>query len=121
MAPLTPTGDLDLEALQRLLSGRTRVVSVSHVSHALGTVLPVAEIVAMARSVGAVTVIDGAQATPHLPIDVQAIGCDFYVGCGHKTYGPTSVGILYGRREWLDRIPPQEGGSDNAETVTFDG
>jgi cysteine desulfurase/selenocysteine lyase len=121
VAPVTPEGDLDLDALQGLLSERTRVVSVSHVSHALGTVLPVARVAEMARAVGAVMVIDGAQATPHLPVDVQEIGCDFYVGCGHKTYGPTSVGILYGRREWLDRIPPHDGGSDNSETVSFEG
>ena len=121
VALITPEGDLDLKALQELLSTRTRVVAVSHISHAFGTVLPVARIVEMARAVGAVTVIDGAQATLHPPADVQAIGCDFYVGCGHKTYGPTSIGILYGKREWLDRIPPHEGGSDNSETVTFEG
>jgi selenocysteine lyase/cysteine desulfurase len=103
VTPITPDGDVDLDALGRLLSGRTRGVSVSHVSHALGTVVTVARIAGMARARGAFMVVDGAQATPHLPVDVMEIGCDFYVGCGHKTYGTTSVGILYGKREWLDR------------------
>jgi cysteine desulfurase/selenocysteine lyase len=120
VAPITDAGELDLDAYRALLGPRTRLVSVVHVSNALGTVNPVAELVGAARSAGAVTVVDGAQAVPHLPVDVQAIGCDFYVFSSHKMYGPTGVGVLYGREALLDRMPPYQGGGDMISSVTFE-
>jgi cysteine desulfurase/selenocysteine lyase len=119
VAPITLEGDVNLDALERLLPDRKRVVSVSLVSYALGTAFPVARTAEMARTRGAGVVIDSAGAKPHLPVNVKEIGCDLYAGCGHKIYGPTSVSILYGKLEWLDRIPPMEGGSDNSRTVSF--
>ncbi|WP_019587481.1 aminotransferase class V-fold PLP-dependent enzyme [Deinococcus apachensis] len=121
VAPVNDAGDVEVEAVTSLLTDRTKVVSVSHVSHVLGTVLPVREITEVAHARGIAVVVDGAQATPHLPLDMGDIGCDFYVMCGHKTYGPTSVGMLYGTDEWLDRLAAWEGGSDNASEVTFEG
>ncbi|ADV67248.1 aminotransferase class V-fold PLP-dependent enzyme [Deinococcus maricopensis] len=121
VAPVSDAGEVHADDVAALLSDRTKVVAVSHVSHVLGTILPVREIAEVAHARGAVVVVDGAQATPHVPLDLQALGCDFYVMCGHKMYGPTSVGLLYGTREWLERLPAWEGGSDNAKTVTFGG
>ncbi len=107
--PVVGEGFLDLETFGRLLSPRTRVVAVAHVSNVLGTINPVRQIVDQARAVGALTVIDGAQAAPHLPLDMSAIGCDFYVFSPHKMLGPTGIGVLYGRRATLDRLPPPRG------------
>ncbi|MFB9994910.1 aminotransferase class V-fold PLP-dependent enzyme [Deinococcus oregonensis] len=121
VAPVTDSGEVEVDAVAALLTERTKVVSVSHVSHVLGTILPVREITERAHSRGIPVILDGAQATPHMPLDLQEIGCDFYVMCGHKTYGPTSVGMLYGTSEWLARLPAWEGGSDNAAEVTFEG
>ncbi|MFC4638841.1 aminotransferase class V-fold PLP-dependent enzyme [Deinococcus hohokamensis] len=121
VAPMNDAGEVEPEAVAALLTNRTKVVSVSHVSHVLGTILPVREITGLAHARGVPVVVDGAQATPHMPLDLQEIGCDFYVMCGHKTYGPTSVGLLYGTAEWLERLPAWEGGSDNASQVTFGG
>jgi cysteine desulfurase / selenocysteine lyase len=118
--PITDGGELDLDAFRALLTDRTRLVALIHVSNALGTVNPVAELVAAARAAGAVTLVDGAQAIPHLPVDVQAIGCDFYVFSGHKMYGPTGTGILYGREALLDAMPPYQGGGDMIASVTFE-
>ncbi|QIF42611.1 aminotransferase class V-fold PLP-dependent enzyme [Aeromonas veronii] len=118
---LDERGDLDLAAYHAMLGPRTRLVSVAHVSNALGTVNPVKEIVAAAKMVGAVTLIDGAQAVAHLEVDVQAIGCDFYAFSGHKLYGPTGIGVLWGRTELLERMPPWQAGGEMIDRVSFSG
>jgi cysteine desulfurase/selenocysteine lyase len=119
--PITNTGELDLDAFERLLTERTRLFAVTHVSNALGTVNPVRELVARAAARGVVTLIDGAQSVPHLAVDVRALGCDFFAFSGHKIYGPTGVGVLYGREALLERMPPWQGGGDMIETVTLEG
>lgn len=119
--PLDKRGDLDLAAYHAMLGPRTRLVSVAHVSNALGTVNPVAQIVEAAKAVGAVTLIDGAQAVAHLEVDVQAIGCDFYAFSGHKLYGPTGIGVLWGRTERLERMPPWQAGGEMIDRVSFSG
>src|SRR6185503_6942759 len=103
-----------------LLSARTRIVAVGHVSNALGTINPVRQIVEEAHARGAVVLIDGAQAVPHMAVDVQALGCDFYVFSSHKMFGPTGVGVLYGRRPLLEAMPPYQGGGDMIASVTFE-
>ncbi|WP_429109550.1 aminotransferase class V-fold PLP-dependent enzyme [Aeromonas veronii] len=119
--PLNERGDLDLAAYHAMLGPRTRLVSVAHVSNALGTVNPVKEMVAAAKAVGALTLIDGAQAVAHLDVDVQAIGCDFYAFSGHKLYGPTGIGVLWGRTELLERMPPWQAGGEMIDRVSFSG
>lgn len=119
--PLDERGDLDLAAYHAMLGPRTRLVSVAHVSNALGTVNPVKEMVAAAKAVGALTLIDGAQAVAHLVVDVQAIGCDFYAFSGHKLYGPTGIGVLWGRTELLERMPPWQAGGEMIDRVSFAG
>ncbi|MFQ1744486.1 aminotransferase class V-fold PLP-dependent enzyme [Aeromonas veronii] len=119
--PLDERGDLDLAAYHAMLGPRTRLVSVAHVSNALGTVNPVKEMVAAAKAVGALTLIDGAQAVAHLEMDVQAIGCDFYAFSGHKLYGPTGIGVLWGRTELLERMPPWQAGGEMIDRVSFSG
>lgn len=119
--PLDERGDLDLAAYLAMLGPRTRLVSVAHVSNALGTVNPVARMVAAAKAVGALTLIDGAQAVAHLAVDVQAIGCDFYAFSGHKLYGPTGIGVLWGRTELLERMPPWQAGGEMIDRVSFNG
>jgi cysteine desulfurase/selenocysteine lyase len=120
VVPLTPDGALDLDVYRGLLTSRTRIVALSHVSNVLGTVNPVAELTDLAHRAGAVVVVDGAQAVPHIPVDVRALDCDFYAFSGHKLYGPTGIGVLYGRKKLLDRMPPWQGGGGMIETVTFD-
>lgn len=120
VAPITDDGDVDLAAFRALLSKRTRLVAVTHVSNALGTVNPVKEIIAAAHAHGAVVLLDGAQSAPHLAVDVQELGCDFFVCSGHKLYGPTGIGVLYGRREILEAMPPWHGGGDMIQKVTFE-
>jgi len=120
VVPITNAGELDLDAFRALLTERTKLLAVIHISNALGTINPVADLVAAARAVGAVTLVDGAQAVPHLPVDVQAIGCDFYAFSGHKMYGPTGTGILYGRQALLEAMPPYQGGGDMIASVTFE-
>jgi cysteine desulfurase/selenocysteine lyase len=120
VAPLTDDGDVPLQEIESRLSDRTKIVAISHVSNALGTILPVEEITKRAHERGAVVLIDGAQAVAHLPVDVQAIGCDFYAMSAHKLYGPTGVGVLYGRRELLERMPPYQGGGDMIRAVSFE-
>ena len=121
MLPITNEGELDLEAYPALLGERTKLVAVAHVSNALGTVNPVAAICAEARARGIAVMVDGAQGVPHLPVDVQELGCDFYAFSGHKMFGPTGVGVLYGRAELLDAMPPYQGGGGMIASVSFEG
>lgn len=117
--PIDARGEVALDRLDELLGARTRIVAIAHVSNSLGTVLPVAEIARRARAAGAVTVVDGAQAVAHLPVDVGALGCDFYAFSGHKLYGPTGSGVLWGRGALLEAMPPWQGGGDMIRSVTF--
>jgi cysteine desulfurase/selenocysteine lyase len=121
VVPIDARGVVDFEAYLGLLGPRTRLVALAHVSNALGTVLPVADFAAAARERGIATVLDGAQAVPHLPVDVQAIGCDFYAFSAHKMYGPTGIGVLYAREALLAGMPPWQGGGDMILTVSFEG
>jgi cysteine desulfurase/selenocysteine lyase len=120
VAPIDDAGVVDLAAFERLLSERTRLVAVAHVSNALGTVNPVERMTELGHAAGAVVLVDGAQAAPHLPIDVRRIGCDFYAFSGHKVYGPSGVGALYGRAALLEAMPPWQGGGDMISSVTFE-
>ncbi|MGE0386097.1 MAG: cysteine desulfurase [Gammaproteobacteria bacterium] len=120
VVPIDEAGALDLDAFDRLLGPRTRILALVHVSNALGTVNPVRELAARARARGAVVLVDGAQAVAHMPVDVQALGCDFYAFSGHKLYGPTGIGALYGRAELLESMPPWQGGGDMIRMVSFD-
>lgn len=117
--PLTESGELDMEAYSRLFTDKTRIVSVTHVSNVLGTVNPVRELVRIAHEHNVPIVIDGAQSAPHFMVDMQAIDCDFFVFSGHKTYGPTGIGVLYGKEAWLDKLPPYQGGGEMIEHVSF--
>jgi len=119
VAPVTDNGELDLEAFRAQLSGRTKIAAFLHVSNAIGTVMPVDEMIAAAHDAGAKVVIDGCQAVPHMPVDVQALDADFYVFSGHKLYGPTGIGVLYGKEALLEAMPPWQGGGDMIESVTF--
>lgn len=118
--PVTEGGTLDLDAFKGMLSNRTRIVTVGHVSNVLGTINPIAEIAAAAHEVGAIVVTDGAQATPHLPVDVSALGCDFYVGTGHKMLAPTGIGFVWGREALLEDMEPFHGGGDMIADVWID-
>jgi cysteine desulfurase/selenocysteine lyase len=119
--PMDERGALDQEAYRRLLGPKTRMVAISHMSNALGTINPVQQMVADARAVGATVLLDGAQAITHLPVDVQALGADFYVYSAHKLYGPSGVGVLWGRRELLEAMPPYQSGGDMIEVVRLEG
>lgn len=119
--PFSDEGVLDLEALRSLFSDRTRLVALNHVSNTLGTVNPISEVVSMAHSHGVPVLVDGAQAVAHLPIDVQALGCDFYCFSGHKMYAPMGVGVMYGRRDLLDQLPPYQGGGEMIKDVKLEG
>ena len=118
--PINEAGDVDLEKAAEIIGPRTRLVAFAHVSNALGTILPVAELTALAHAHGAAVLIDGAQAASHLAVDVQRLDCDFYVCSGHKMYGPTGIGALYAQERWLEVMPPWQGGGDMIETVRFD-
>ena len=118
--PMFDSGELDLEAFARLLTSRTKLVAISALSNALGTVTPVAEIIRQAHAAGAVVVVDGAQAAYHMPIDVRALDCDFFAVTGHKLYGPTGIGVLYGKAALLEAMPPWMGGGDMIASVTFE-
>ncbi|MEZ5316318.1 MAG: cysteine desulfurase [Vicinamibacterales bacterium] len=120
VAPIDDRGDIELDALRALVGERTRLVAFAHMSNALGTVTPVDEIVGIARAAGAAVLVDGSQAAYHLPVDMQAIGADFYVCTGHKVYGPTGIGVLAAREDVLDRMPPFLGGGDMIASVTFE-
>ena len=118
--PIDDCGRLKLEALEALLTPRTRLVSVAHVSNVLATVNPVKRIAEMVHAHGALLLVDGAQSVPHIKVDVQELDCDFYVFSGHKVYGPTGVGVLYGKESLLDRMPPYQGGGEMIARVTFE-
>lgn len=119
--PVSDLGEIDITALDDLLDERVKMVAVSHISNALGTVNPVADIIEKSHRVGAKVLIDGAQAMVHAPIDVQALNCDFYAFSGHKMFGPTGIGVLWGRRELLEAMPPWQGGGEMIEQVSFSG
>lgn len=119
VAPVNDAGELLMDEFERLLGPRTRLVAVTHVSNALGTINPVGRIIELAHARGARVLIDGAQSVPHAAVDVQALGCDFYAFSGHKLYGPTGIGVLYGRRELLESMPPYQGGGEMIREVSF--
>lgn len=118
--PMNDKGELLLDEYEKLFTERTKIVSVTHVSNVLGTVNPVKDIVRIAHEHGVPVMVDGAQSTPHFAVDVQDIGCDFFAFSGHKMYGPTGVGVLYGKENWLDRMPPYQGGGEMIESVSFE-
>jgi cysteine desulfurase/selenocysteine lyase len=120
VVPMDDRGELDVAAYERLLGDRTRLVALPHVSNALGTVVPVRHMIDLAHRRDVPVLLDGAQAVPHLPVDVQALDCDFFAFSGHKVFGPTGIGILYGKAERLERMPPYQGGGDMIKTVTFE-
>lgn len=120
VVPITDAGELLLEEFERLLNPRTRLVAVVHVSNALGTINPIHEIVRLAHAQGVPVLVDGAQAVPHLTVDVRELDCDFYAFSGHKVFGPTGIGVLYGKAELLEAMPPYQGGGDMIKSVTFD-
>ena len=118
--PVTDNGELCLDEYERLFNEHTRLVSITHVSNVLGTVNPVKDMIAIAHSHGVPVLVDGAQSTPHFAVDVQELDCDFFAFSGHKIYGPTGVGVLYGKEEWLDKLPPYMGGGEMIKRVTFE-
>jgi cysteine desulfurase/selenocysteine lyase len=120
VAPVNPQGEVQLPELEQLLTPRTRLLAISHISNALGTINPVRKIVELAHRRGIPVLIDGAQAVPHLPVDVQSLDCDFYVFSGHKMFGPTGIGVLYGKEKWLEQMPPYQGGGDMILSVSFE-
>lgn len=120
VVPMDNNGRLDMEAYQRLFNEKTKFVSIAHVSNVLGTVNPVEEIVRIAHAHNVPVLIDGAQSAPHMAIDVQKMDCDFFVFSGHKMYGPTGIGVLYGKEKWLDKLPPYQGGGEMIESVSFE-
>jgi len=120
VAPINDQGELVLEEFEKLLTARTKIVAVTHVSNALGTINPLAAIIAMAHRRNIPVLVDGAQAVPHIPVDVQALDCDFYAFSGHKVYGPTGIGALYGKAALLEAMPPYQGGGDMISSVTFE-
>lgn len=119
IAPVTDAGELDLDGFAALLTARTRLVAAVHLSNALGTINPIRRITELAHAAGAVMLVDGAQSAPHLAVDVAALGCDFFACSGHKLFGPTGIGVLYGRRELLERMPPWQGGGDMIASVEY--
>ena len=119
--PVTDLGELDMDAFDKLLGPKTKLVSITHVSNVLGTVNPVREIVAKAHKLGIPVAVDGAQSVPHISVNVKELGADFYAFSGHKIYGPTGIGVLYGRRELLEKMPPYQGGGEMIKRVTFQG
>jgi cysteine desulfurase/selenocysteine lyase len=119
VAPINRDGELDLEQFEQLLTDRTRIVSISHSSNVLGTISPVRQVADIAHARGIPVLVDGAQMAPHSPVDMQALDCDFYTFSAHKMGGPSGVGVLYGRKEWLDKLPPHHGGSEMVNEVTF--
>ena len=121
VAPIADSGELLLDKFEELLSEKTKLVAITHISNVLGTINPIERICKLTHAKGAVVLVDGAQAVPHMPVDVQALGCDFYAFSAHKMYGPTGVGILWGREELLSKMPPYQGGGDMIASVDFSG
>jgi cysteine desulfurase/selenocysteine lyase len=120
VVPIDDRGDLVMDEYARLLGPRTKLVAITQVSNALGTVTPIKDIIDLAHQQNIPVLVDGAQAVPHQPVDVRDLGCDFYVFSGHKAYGPTGIGVLYGKEQWLERMPPFQGGGDMIKSVTFE-
>lgn len=120
VAPINEKGELILSEFERMLTEKTRLVAVTHISNSLGTINPVKELIQKAHAQGIPVLVDGAQAVPHLKVDVQDLDCDFYVFSGHKLYGPTGIGVLYGKEKWLEKMPPYQGGGDMIRAVTFE-
>lgn len=118
--PMTDEGELIMDAYEELFTEKTKFVSITHVSNVLGTINPVQQMIAIAHAHGVPVMVDGAQSTPHFAVDMQLLDCDFFVFSGHKAYGPTGVGVLYGKEEWLDRLPPYQGGGEMISHVSFD-
>ncbi|WP_195252447.1 aminotransferase class V-fold PLP-dependent enzyme [Hoylesella timonensis] len=118
--PMTDEGELIIDAYEELFTEKTKIVSITHVSNVLGTINPVQQMIAIAHAHGVPVMVDGAQSTPHFAVDMQLLDCDFFVFSGHKAYGPTGVGVLYGKEEWLDRLPPYQGGGEMISHVSFD-
>lgn len=118
--PMTDEGELVLDEYENLFNGKTRIVSVAHVSNVLGTVNPVKEMIRIAHAHGVPVLVDGAQSTPHFAVDMQQLDCDFFAFSAHKIYGPTGVGVLYGKEEWLDKLPPYQGGGEMIKSVSFE-
>lgn len=121
VVPVTNEGELDLQAYSELLNEKTRLVAVTHISNVLGTINPVQEMIVLAHAAGVPVMVDGAQAIHHVPVDVQKLDCDFYVFSGHKMYAPTGVGVLYGKRKWLEQMNPYQGGGEMIDKVSFSG
>ena len=118
--PITDKGELCLDSLESLISDKTKIISIAHVSNVLGTVNPVEEIIKTAHAHGIPVLVDGAQSAPHFKVDVQAMNCDFFAFSGHKMYGPTGIGVLYGKEEWLEKLPPYQGGGEMIDKVTWE-
>ena len=118
--PITDKGELRLDVYEQLFNERTRLVSITHVSNVLGTVNPVRDMIATAHAHGVPVLVDGAQSTPHFAVDMQDLDCDFFAFSGHKIYAPTGIGVLYGKEEWLDRLPPYMGGGEMIKNVSFE-
>ena len=119
--PMTDKGDLMIDEYKKLFTGKTKFVSITHVSNVLGTINPVKEIIKIAHEHGVPILVDGAQSTPHFKVDVQDLDCDFFVFSGHKIYGPTGIGVLYGKEKWLEKLPPYQGGGEMIDHVSFEG
>lgn len=120
VVPISDSGEIDMEAYEQLFNDRTRFVSIAHVSNVLGTINPVRRMTEIAHQHNVPVLVDGAQSVPHLKVDVQELDCDFFAFSGHKVYGPTGIGVLFGKAEWLDRLPPYQGGGEMIESVSFD-
>lgn len=118
--PMDDNGTMDLQAFEKMISQKTKIVSISHVSNVLGTINPVEEVIRIAHEHNIPVVVDGAQSTPHFKVDMQQLDCDFFVFSGHKVYGPTGIGVLYGKEAWLDKLPPYQGGGEMIEHVSFE-
>ena len=118
--PMDDNGAMDLQAFEKMISQKTKIVSISHVSNVLGTINPVEEVIRIAHEHNIPVIVDGAQSTPHFKVDMQQLDCDFFVFSGHKVYGPTGIGVLYGKEAWLDKLPPYQGGGEMIEHVSFE-
>ena len=118
--PMDDNGGMDIEVFEKMITPKTKIVSISHVSNVLGTINPVEDVIRIAHEHNVPVVVDGAQSTPHFKVDMQQLDCDFFVFSGHKIYGPTGIGVLYGKEDWLDKLPPYQGGGEMIENVSFE-